>query len=651
MELKLKLYKPFVTELNRLKEKYGEKFEKLNGFHNINLNFSDFIDNFVKQDTLADTTIDANANNSMKDVSSMIREMSKPHQKLLAYNKIYYEMVKKYDVETANSWLEKEWNGTFYLHNAHTTSYYPYCFSYSLKDVAEKGLFFLGRFKTIGAQHLSTFNHHVLEFLSYVTNRTSGAAGLGDYLVYSYYFYIKDIQNKWMGITEWEKYRDQQFQVFIYNINQPYLRISESAFTNISIYDREYLTEVFGDKTFPDGSFMIDHIEELIEYQKAFMNKVSAIRKENMFTFPVLSFNLLYKDGEFKDREFARWASDHNTQWYDSNFLVNDDPTISSQCCRIVNKGSVLDNKNKKLGFINSIGGSSLKVGSIQVNTINLMRIALETKEGGFSSYIDKLKDDVAINLKVLDVIRSIMKRNIEKGLLPIYNYNLVEMERQFNTIGITAMSNAIEYLGGIKVDELGNKSYTQLGVQMAKDIMDTINTMKDEFDCDYSINVENVPGESANVKLCKKDTILYGVDKVNTNMYANQWVALTDKCTNSEKIRLSSILDKECGGGQILHVNIESGFNNKDQAWENLNTIASSGVIYFAYNPKISACEHNHAFFGEICPQCGGKKVETYSKIVGFLVPYSSFSKQRKEEFNDRHWYDYNYDSEVGVG
>ena len=641
MDLRLKLYKPFVAEINRLRETYGEEFEKLNGFHNINLNFSDFIDNFVSSHTVADATIDSNANNNLKDVSSMIREMSKPHQKLLAYNKIYYELIKFYGIEVANDWLIQEWTGGFYLHNAHTASYFPYCFSYSLEDIATEGLFFLGRFKSMPAKHLDTFNHHVLEFLSYITNRTSGAAGLGDYLIYSYYFFKKDMEANYLGITDWEKYRDQQFQVFIFNLNQPYLRVTESSFTNISIYDRDYLYALFGEKQFPDGSYMAEYVEDLIEYQKAFMEIVSEIRKENMFTFPVLTFTLLYQDGKFADEEMARWANRHNMKWYDSNFLVNDDPTVSSQCCRIVNKTSVLEDKNNKLGFINSIGGTSLKVGSVQVNTVNLMRIALESSS--FSDYLEILETRVILCMKVLHVIRGIINRNVEKGLLPIYNYKLIEMERQFNTIGVTAMASAIEHLGGVQIDKIGNKFYTEEGIRMASLILDKINELKESFECDYSINVENVPGESANVKLCRKDTLLYGFDTVKVHMYPNQWLGLVDKCSNSEKIRLGSILDHKCGGGQILHLNLESGFNNEEQAWEMLNRIASEGVIYFAYNVKISACENNHAFFGETCPECGSPKAEVYSRIVGYLANYSSYSKPRKEEFDKRLWYDYN--------
>src|SRR5574344_637831 len=115
MDIKLKLYSPFVTALNRMRNKYGENFERINGFHNSNLNFSDFIDNFLDSSTVADTTIDANANSSTHDIRTLISDMTKPHTKLLAFNKIFYELTKKYGLQLAENWLENEWSGGLYL--------------------------------------------------------------------------------------------------------------------------------------------------------------------------------------------------------------------------------------------------------------------------------------------------------------------------------------------------------------------------------------------------------------------------------------------------------------------------------------------------------------------------------------------------------
>ena len=50
---------------------------------------------------------------------------------------------------------------------------------------------------------------------------------------------------------------------------------------------RFYFFNLFGGVIFPDGTMAIDYIEEIIEHQKVFMEVVSEIRSENMFTFPV----------------------------------------------------------------------------------------------------------------------------------------------------------------------------------------------------------------------------------------------------------------------------------------------------------------------------------------------------------------------------
>lgn len=103
MDYSLKLNKSFVAALNRLEKKYGPAFLKINGFDNSNLNFSDFIDGFIdKQESLADISINPSANSSLKDIINLEANMSEPHKKLLAFNKLFYEITKKYGRDIAN---------------------------------------------------------------------------------------------------------------------------------------------------------------------------------------------------------------------------------------------------------------------------------------------------------------------------------------------------------------------------------------------------------------------------------------------------------------------------------------------------------------------------------------------------------------------
>jgi hypothetical protein len=216
---------------------------------------------------VADASIDGNANVGTKDITSLTTEMNKPHSKLLAFNKIFYEMNKKYGYKVASDWLHNEWDGHFYLHDSHSSTWVPYCFAYDIENLVKKGLYFVKGFNAQPPQHLTTYTDFVGEFVSWASNRSSGACGLPSFLVYSFYFWKKDIEEGYF-IKSPEYYRDQEFQRIVYKLNQPYLRVNQSAFTNFSIFDRDYLIEIFGGKEFPDGSFVIDYIEEIIEYQK-----------------------------------------------------------------------------------------------------------------------------------------------------------------------------------------------------------------------------------------------------------------------------------------------------------------------------------------------------------------------------------------------
>ena len=172
--INVRLNKNFTTAFNKMVSEYGEEFAKLNGFSDSQLSYTDFIDNFIDTETVADASVDGNANVGHKDIVTLMNEMPKPHQKLLAYNKIYYEINKKYGFKTANDWLRAEWNKSLYLHDANTSSFVPYCYAYDLKDLAEKGLYFLENFNAEPPKHLGTFIDFVKEFISYTSNRSSG---------------------------------------------------------------------------------------------------------------------------------------------------------------------------------------------------------------------------------------------------------------------------------------------------------------------------------------------------------------------------------------------------------------------------------------------------------------------------------------------
>ena len=630
MDIQLKLSKDFERCLEELKEKYGEDFEYINGLHPSQLDFSEFIDNFVDKDTVADASIDPNANANHKDIRSFMTEKGKAEDKLFGLNKIFMEIKKMWGLRTAKKWLEAEFSRAFYLNDSTTASYFPYCWANDFTRLATEGLFFLSNYNNEAPKHLTTYFDDVIEFVSFLSNRQSGAVGMPNVLIWAWWFWKKDVENGYY-MKDPDYYLRQNFQKFLFRLNQPFLRIDQSAFTNCSIFDRPYLESLFGGVEFPDGTMAIDHIEDLIECQKVFMDVVSETREINMFTYPVLTYSLLYQNGKFQDEDFARWCSNHNIKWSDSNFFVSDNVGVLSNCCRLLSDTSKLD------AFINSIGGTALSVGSCRVSTINLVRIAYES---GFDKkkYLKILKDRVELDCKALASMRHILKRNIEKGLLPNYQDGAVELDKQFCTIGGIGMYEVMDLFGLINTDELGCKSYSDEGVEFATEILDTMNKVKDNFECNFSFNIEMIPAENCAGVICQADNLLFEQNKYF--IYSNQWIPLMEKCTIQEKCRLCSLFDQKCGGGCIAHINIENRFANEEEAWEMLNYVAAHGVIYFAFTTKISVCEDKHAFIGEAyCPICGKPIADTYARVVGFYTPTSSYQKIRKREFDKRRW------------
>lgn len=643
MNIELQLSRDFERTLDSLRIKYGSDFELINGVDPSQLDYTEFLNKFTANDTLADTTIDPNANANHKDLRSFVTEKGKASDKLFGLNKIFLEIKKKWGLRTAKQWLEQEYSRGFYLNDSATASLFPYCWANDLTRLANEGLFFLANYNHKAPNHLSTFLDDTIEFISFLSNRQSGAVGIPNVIVWSYYFWKKDVASGYF-MKDPTYYLKQCFQKFIYRLNQPFLRIDQAAFTNVSIFDRPYLESLFGGMEFPDGSFAIDQIEDIIECQKLFMEVVAEIRSENMFTFPVLTFSLLYKDGQFVDQEFARWASDHNMKWMDSNFFCSDNVGVLSNCCRLLSDTSKLD------AFINSIGGTALSVGSCRVSTINLVRIAYEAlqydkpekevpTDKAKRRYLELLRDRVTLDCKALYSMRHILERNIEKGLLPNYQEGAVEFDKQFCTIGGIGMYEVMDLFGLIRTDEFGFKSYSDEAVEFATAILDTMNDVKDHFECNFTFNIEMIPAENCAGVICQADNLLYEQDKYY--IYSNQWIPLKEKCTIQEKCKLGNLFDKKCGGGCIAHINIENRFATKDEAWDMLNYVASQGVIYFAFNGKINVCEDRHAFIGtKTCPVCGKPIADTFTRVVGFYTPTSSFQKIRKQEFTERKWY-----------
>ena len=233
---------------------------------------------------------------------------------------------------------------------------------------------------------------------------------------------------------------------------------------------------------------------------------------------------------------------------------------------------------------------------------------------------------------------------SLKKGLLPNFKHKLVDFEHLYNTIGFIGVYETMKKFGYTRVDEFGNTFYTDEALAFGEKIFKTMRAAADRFieknQCDYMINTEQIPGESAAAKLIKKDKFFYpNANIYDLPLYGNQFMPLGIKTTLQERIKVQAIFDRYCNGGSILHANIDAPFDSFEKAWKMVNYIADQGVTYFAFNTKIQACEDNHAFYGTTCPVCGKPIYTEYTRIVGFYTPIRTWSRERKHEYGMRRW------------
>ena len=80
----------------------------------------------------------------------------------------------------------------------------------------------------------------------------------------------------------------------------------------------------------------------------------------------------------------------------------------------------------------------------------------------------------------VLDRVRFIIQRNVEKGLLPNFTKGLVGFEHLYNTIGVMGIYETMRSFGYVRYDDFGNVFYTEEADTFGKKIFSVIHNTKD---------------------------------------------------------------------------------------------------------------------------------------------------------------------------
>lgn len=412
--------------------------------------------------------------------------------------------------------------------------------------------------------------------------------------------------------------------IVVFNNEDATFISGNSAFTNVSIYDKYFLEDLIPMYIFEDGS--TPDINIVNKLQDIYLDVMNSELNRTAITFPVTSACFSVDDTrEFRDPEFVKYIIEKNKEFGFMNFFSGNSST-NSGCCR-------LRSDMKYIGYANSIGGSSTKIGSIGVTTINMYRLA--KRSTNIDAFKHNLAEMVGACARINHTRRTIIRKKIDKGFAPMYTYGFLSLDKQFSTCGISAFYEAM--------CELGIDITSDAGLNIAIEIIDIINAENKKYDktFGYSHNCEAVPAESASVKIAQKDRLL-GYNK-EYELYSNQFIPLTASADILERIKIQGALDSHFSGGSILHLNFDQRIDDVDKIYNILHEAVKQGVIYSSIVYVLNECENGHMNVGniEICSTCGGQLINKYMKIVGYLSNVKNWNKTRRSvDFPNRKFY-----------
>ena len=532
MYVKLSYNQEFVDLIFHLKSKYGEEIFEIEGIGSSNLDLPNFAKQFFNSSennkSVSDKSIDSNAN--ISDVPSVINftvEATKPYFKLNSMYKLWKECKKLYSRTIANTLIESTIIGDLYINDS-TNMLFPYCYNYSTLDLANKGLPLVNKIISEPPKHLMSFYGQIENFIVVGANNTLGATGVADLLLTTSIYMDRILQTKkdssfsFASEEDCWNYLKENIISFIFIVNQNF-RSSQSAFTNVSIYDQEFLKEMLDTyKLVLDGELYEAKLDIINKIQEMYLDCFNDILRKTPCTFPVTtSCHSVTDEYDVLDSTFMEMIAEKNKEFGFINIYAGKSSSLSS-CCRL--------RSDRANDYFNSIGGSSSKIGSIGVCTINLPRLAFKFT-GNEKEFFENLKEAVWSAQRINNAKRHILKKRIEQNNLPLYTYGFMTLETQYSTVGVNGLYEC--------VTEMGYDILSDSGVDFQLKIIDVINRENDSISKHYkqATNCEQIPAESVAIKLARKDK-LFGYN-TKYELYSNQFIPLVNEANLLDRIRL----------------------------------------------------------------------------------------------------------------
>ena len=611
--------------------------------------------------TLSET--DPNANQGMKNVASLEGEVYKT-QNRNTQRKRMKDKLKVLYPEVADKYKEDLENFIIYTHDeASTPALKYYCQAVSLYPLMSGGVGNIDGVTPSAPNDLQSFGGQVTNLDFLLSAQCKGAVALGEYQIALIYYIRMEYGNDWLNYVDEQinkiglKKKTIRTEIkkcvkqFIYGINQPASnRNNNSPFTNISIYDHTYYNALFKDFYYPDGTQCtweeVDYVQRLILELRRELNLIKPL------TFPVTTIAMVNNGKDIIDKEYKllcaeEWSKGSSHFCYNSN-----NPSSLASCCRVLNE--ITENT---FSSINGLQG--IMTGSCNVITINLNRITqkfirekhpeLLNESGTVSDHLLTEIEKSEYREYLTAILERVYKYHIayktmlydmeDKKMFASSNGGYIYMKKLYSTVGLIGYQEAAIFLG-LNISKNNDYiDFLQLILSTVKE-QNKIHSIRDKK-YPFLFNSEAIPGENLAVKFYQKDKKDGFFVPKDRNLFAsyffNPW---DDKISVLDKMYLhGKCTSAFADGGQACHINLMEDLS-VEQYLKMIDYSTKEGTNYWTINRPISVCADCGCVVdgpADVCPKCGSKEMDWWTRIIGYLRPLSSFSKERFKEAKKR--------------
>lgn len=595
---------------------------------------------------------DANANVTMKNVANLEGEVYKTTNRIIQRQRMKDELLKLFP-EVAKQYEKDLDSHIIYAHDeSQTPALKAYCMAATLYPLMIEGTGNIDGVTPSAPNDIQSFSGQVTNLMFLLSSQVRGAVAMGDYIVALNYYIIKEFGENWYnklncdittshcsGHRTIKDAIKKGMKQFIYGINQPAgNRSYNSPFSNLNFFDRYYYEALFKDFYYPDGTQ--PEWKAIDCLQRMFMELLRELRLIKPLTFPVTSVCMLHDNEKCLDEDCRQWVADEWAKGSSFFLYLSNNPTSISSCCRVQNE--ITENT-----FNSTTGLTGIMTGSANVITLNLNRIVQDCckQHGGDPKFIS------AKNLKpyLIDILERVYKYQIayktmlydmeERGMYSSSNAGYIYMKKLYCTIGVIGYCEAAQFLG---LEISNNKEYKEFLKLIFGTIQEQnkIHSIHDE-DRPFVFNLEAIPGENLAVKLYNYDKEDGYYVPEDQNLYSSYFFKQWDKNISVlDKLKLHNReVNTYCGGGQACHLHLEEHLS-KEQYLKLIDIAVHEGCNYFTFNIPCSECKDcGHIVNAPIkeCPKCHSNNIDWWVRIIGFLRPISSYSKDRQIEASKR--------------